>query len=228
MSNYIQQYLKDSEKNHSVKKDTLRGFTVIEFLLSLAFFSFFIIFITLGFTQINRSYSRGISVKEAQQAARFVLEDMSRSIQASSTDLNIQTPTSGGLYRFCVGGVKYAWNEANSSGGTEERLKDSLGNPIGEPFSMIKAPIGGGCEEQISESSYTPIIEGNLIIQDLKITQAVPGSSTVYKIDLVLSTDDEALQNSGDGDNVSCNFSDRAAKQYCQIIKMSTAVSLRQ
>ncbi len=57
------------------------GFTIIELLLAMVFFSFLLVFATASYIQINRSYVRGANVKLVQEEARKVLSEMSSALR---------------------------------------------------------------------------------------------------------------------------------------------------
>lgn len=222
-----------------------KGFTLIEFLLSSAIFSFFLVIVMIGFMQINRSYNRGLTVKSVQQSARIIVEDISRTIannpgQVTFLEPDATNPSSPDSFRMCIDTVKYSWNGVDSNMDyTDEAYTDDTAQ-----FILVKSNVGDSCEEAPSIAGAKSLVsgsmnnitdstdgegDGDLVIQYLSI-EPVPDLEGVYIIDLVLSTDDEALTNRGIDAN--CSFTEgdaggEAAKQYCSVITMTTSVSSR-
>lgn len=221
-----------------------RGFTLVEFLLSVAMFSFFIVFVLVGFVQINRSYSRGITVKQVQQSARALLEDISRSMQSvgQAPEKVTGPPVLGALnigYRYCLddANVKYSWNQFNgiASDFTRETYSDDTSNI----FSLVKSDIGGGnCSDpvRVGSGNSEELIPSSLKIQSLDIEGiSRPGESydtnfRAYKVRLLVAVDDDELVEqlvNGSGDvQAQCN-TDPGSNQFCDVVEYSTIVTLR-
>jgi len=114
------------------------GFTLVELLMAMVFFSFILIFASASYIQINRSYVRGANVKLVQEQTRKVLAEISNSLRESGSgvvtindnDDNIVTCATGkGIslnsnpdkdlsdyakecrHRLCIGDKRYAWNQ---------------------------------------------------------------------------------------------------------------------
>lgn len=106
------------------------GFTIIELLIALVFFSFILIFATASFIQINRSYVRGANIKLVQEQARQVITDITDVMRQNSNSeviildnddavtcdprtVNLNNNDSPECrHRLCVGNVRFAWNQA--------------------------------------------------------------------------------------------------------------------
>ena len=212
-----------------------KGFTLIELLLSVAFFSFFIIFIIVGFIQINRAYGRGITVKSVQQSARSIVEDMTREMQASPATIQLGTD------RLCLGSVRYVW----SQWGTANDYVDTSGD-----IRIVKTNNNGNCADPVNENGAQTVelLSEYLQIENMTVSDTVPdlsiGGVTVdssdvaaytnsfkaYDISLILSTDDEGLSDTDSsvrGLNAECDQAPGSA-QYCKIIRLSTTVTVRQ
>ena len=67
-----------------------RGFTLIELMLAMTFISVLLLAIAMTIIQIGNIYNKGTTVKEINQAARAIADDVSRSASAASA-LNIDT-----------------------------------------------------------------------------------------------------------------------------------------
>lgn len=95
--------------NHVANKQ--QGFTLIELLLAMAFISVLLLAIALTIIQIGTIYNKGITLKEVNQAARSINDDLRRGISGSeafSLTTNYVTNSAGG--RLCLGQYSYIWN----------------------------------------------------------------------------------------------------------------------
>lgn len=126
-----------------VVKHNSQGFTLIELMLSMSFIAVLLLAIAMTVIQISHTYNRGMLLKEVNQTARSINDDIRRSIAASqSITFNssyIVTPTSG---RLCLGQVSYLWN-------TEKGIIDQSPDTItyessSDVVRLVKVPDSGG------------------------------------------------------------------------------------
>jgi type II secretory pathway pseudopilin PulG len=112
------------------------GFTIIELLMAMVFFSFILMFAAASYVRINRAYVRGANVKLVQQETRKVLNEISEAVrEAGSSSVvvidndasgecppggNVNTESYDGtpteqqlkcVHRVCIGDKKFAWNQ---------------------------------------------------------------------------------------------------------------------
>lgn len=119
-----------------IKPNNQNGFTIVELLMAMVFFSFILVFATASYIQINRSFVRGSNVKLVQEETRKVISEISSALKEGGSsgitvidedDANVCTP--GGepvnppnyidpipapqcRHRICVGDTAFAWNQA--------------------------------------------------------------------------------------------------------------------
>lgn len=134
------------------------GFTLIELMLSMAFVSVLLVTIAMTVMQMATIYNRGITLKEVNQAARDISDDMRRSVQAAaiftvnadgSDSVNlVQTRSSvvGSNVvmtgRLCLGKYSYIWNTASaieSGFSGRARFLTSSGT-AGDNVNLVKVP----------------------------------------------------------------------------------------
>lgn len=93
-----------------------RGFTLIELMLAMTFVSILLVAIAMLTIQISNIYTKGITLRQVNEAGLQVSSDLQRSIQSSnafdvptigSNDSYVRQPTGG---RLCLGNYSYAWN----------------------------------------------------------------------------------------------------------------------
>ena len=212
-----------------------QGFTIIELILALAFFSFVLMFSIAGFVQIYRSYNKGLTVKRVHESGRLVIEDIARIIHSSAqTGVetgNVEVP---GKRRFCAGGVRIAWNEINDSGVSRETF-------IGGKVINLSRTQSGACTDNIDPDlaeSYLDspdkntdpnFVHGAVVVYDLNFTMI--GSEAV-RIELTLASSDPYgdlidLIDASDPTTVTCKGSIVSGQQFCALVQLATTVSLR-
>ncbi len=206
-----------------------RGFTLVELLLAMAFFSFILLFATTGFIIVNRSYNKGLTVKLVQDEARSTMERFSREIRSvSSAGIRFPTdpsePPTGTPLDSCItlDGNSYYWTDRiNSSdaqspksllwveGVTCANIVDS-----GDPAIASGLPAG---------ASAVSILNDRVGVQSFEIVKI---SNSQVSIGLVLSTTETDLLGV-DAVTGELTCSTIAGSQYCDLVELNTVVSTR-
>lgn len=204
-------------------KRNQEGFTVVELLLAMSFFSFIMLFVIYGFVQINRSYVRGLTVREVQVTARNVIGELGNTIRGvSANDLDLSVPN-----RLCIGSVRYAWNMVNSdeSGFTSETYGDSI-----DEITLVRSSAPALCAEPIlrqpgqNNGDSVSLMDDKLIVQYLDISRIA--STSAFRITLVISTDGFSHGDfSQIGENAFCET--RKGDQFCDVARLETVVTAR-
>lgn len=140
--------------NQPIKRT--QGFTLIELMLAMAFVSVLLITIALTIIQMGTIYNRGMTLKEVNQSARDIADDVRRVVAASevftvpsdnsdndtadyvklrSADRSI---TYGG--RFCTGSYTYVWNTARAIEQNSTQLTTYLNAGREQPARFLKVP----------------------------------------------------------------------------------------
>jgi prepilin-type N-terminal cleavage/methylation domain-containing protein len=84
------------------------GFTIIELMIATSVFSVILLLCTIALLQIGRTYYKGLTESKIQQAARSIIDEISRGIQFSGNPI-ASTPTgAGSSYVFCIGDQRYS------------------------------------------------------------------------------------------------------------------------
>jgi prepilin-type N-terminal cleavage/methylation domain-containing protein len=200
------------------------GFTIIELLLAMAFFSFILMLVVAGFIQINRSYTRGLTVKQVQNSARSVIDEISSAIRdAEPGDVLPASSATNPPFRLCIGGIRYAWNQANAS---NNALTTDAFSDTGARISLARTNDGAPCnnpiQQQPSGAETVTLLDDTLALQYLNVSRI--GTTNSFKISLVLST---ANSNdfTGFGLNAACTI--QTGDQYCDVAKVETVVTTR-
>lgn len=210
------------------------GFTLVELMLALAFVAFVLIFATTTIVQIMRTYNKGLAVKEINQTARNVMEDMTRIIRDSSTNAIVTAPltnspsTSKG--RVCFGSVSYVWNFTNTT--LNQYTDNSRINfaRVNDPGSSL-CVLSGGNYPKVDKTQATELLSGNVWVQQLTVTPTVGGQ--FYDIFIQLSTVDDPTApaitynwpNPIPEQRVQCTGGNNG--QFCAVANFSTSVNAR-
>lgn len=193
------------------------GFTLVELLLAMAFFSFILTFVVAGFVQINRAYTKGITVRRVQEGARAVMEDLTRAMRTAGSVTNSSaTPP----YRICFGNTRIGWNQYDGSG---LESTETLG---GEQINYVKTFDGNTtCDAPFSPTQdNTSPLDELVKLQHLSIRQVGPPELRTYAIKVVTSSvEDSDFDNKGE--NATCRV--QVGDQFCDIATLETVVSLR-
>ena len=234
--------IRDNQKNsHS-------GFTLVELLLSMAFISLLLIAIAMLVIQIGNIYSRGVTMKEVNQAGRAISSDLQSSIAQSPrfnpNDLggNYVVQQEGGKVigmRLCLGGHSYIWNNGTAISGSSPGPNLYGGGETGvirfvkatdSDLTYCKTDPDSGAYPNIDKSSSTELLnigENDLSIYKFEINsnEAVNDDKIgqrLYNINFTLGTGVGSL----DEISWSCRPPDDTASDvnYCSINDFSLVV----
>jgi type II secretory pathway pseudopilin PulG len=99
-----------------------RGFTLIELMLAMTFISALLIAIAMTTIQISNIYTKGITLREVNQAGRALSDDLLRGVAAAepfdaakwTTNNHTKFVSEANGGRLCLGKYTYAWNYGNA------------------------------------------------------------------------------------------------------------------
>jgi len=179
------------------------GFTLVELLLAMAFFSFILLFVTTGFIMINRSYNKGITAKQVQDNGRRLMEQLTREIRVADISAIDTEDNCLGL-----GDYRYYWSVAEGKN---------------KPARMIKEE-GKTCADTIDKEHPKGVdqLDDRVGVQYFNVSR-IPGSQS-FSIKLVVSTKDTDLIKNP-GETAACGTGN--GSQYCDVAEFSTVVSPR-
>lgn len=153
-----------SHEDNTPMRHNSKGFTLIELLLAMTFISTLLLVIALTIVQIASIYNHGMILKEINQTARALSQELDRGIRASgsfSTELAnrqyVNKPWGG---RMCLGQYSYVWNYGTALDSTsldasrnKYRFINSAGNIVRDSagtrseisFVKVLDPAGSYC-----------------------------------------------------------------------------------
>ncbi len=211
-------------QTHHTRKQ--KGFTLVELTLAVAFIGFLVLFTVLATLQVMRTYSKGLAVKEINQTARTIVEELARSVRAGTfasinTSPNDATPSQR---RICIGGVSYVWNIA---GGNLNKFSSSGNPPV--TFVRVNDPGGSLCGStypNVNSDNATQLLSNRVWVQTLTIVKN--SSTNLATITLQLSTNDDPLNpllETLPGGEVRCKG--QAGDQFCAAATLTTTIAMR-
>lgn len=203
------------------------GFTLVELMLAMTFFSFVLLFVVSGFVQINRTYTRGVTQKDIQNAARAVVDDISDAIRNSRPNSVVVT-TGGSPFRLCIGGSarRYAFNQHIGGDTTAASFSnETFASPSTEEITLARSTeTGVACGDAVNrdEEVSRTLIDNNMRVQHLSVERI--NTSNSFKINLVLSTED---LNDFDTFGVDASCTVVTGDEFCYVARLETVVTAR-
>jgi hypothetical protein len=200
------------------QRETEDGFTLVELTLSTAFIAFILIFMLATMTQVMSNYNKGLAVKQINQTARTISDELGRLIQSTDPSTINTSYLSNG--RVCLGGVSYVWNRL---GGTTNKYS------TGASFTMVRVNDPGGslCVATlpaVNSANASELLGSQIWVQQIGV--AVSSNQKLADITISLST---ASPNQPTGtDAVLGTICDGSKdSQYCAIATFKTTVATK-
>jgi hypothetical protein len=213
-----------------------KGFTLIELMLAMSFVAMLLVAIAMTTIQVSNIYTKGITLREVNQAGRLISDDLQDSV-AAAEPFTVDTSVSGARYvasdgggRLCLGLYSYVWNygKALAEGAGEP---DNTYDEGGEPPRFAKvADAGGGLCSAAEDESAPAIPKGastellasgdrNLVIHFFNISKTqedAAASQALYAITFRIGMNDRELLTANDA---SCRPPSDAAggENYCSV-----------
>lgn len=193
--------------------DNKKGFTLIELMLAMTFISVLLIAIAVTSIQISNIYSKGITLREVNQAGRSVSSDLQRSISSTvpfdvtpKVDASPETSLSkyvvrDGGGRLCLGRYTYAWNYGSSIAGVDgaPTIFNEYEDDSFVRFAKVNDPSGSLCTDPtlpVERDKATEMLasgDRDLVLHSFEITRDAVDPVTgqaLYAISMVIGTND--------------------------------------
>jgi prepilin-type N-terminal cleavage/methylation domain-containing protein len=193
----------------SAKRDTQKGFTIVELLFASTIFSLVLLGAAAGLIQVGRIYYRGVITSRTQDVARSVIDDVAQTLQFNAG--TVRTSTSGGnTTAFCVGGTRYNVNLDN------QIVSDG-------DWALVRDTTSAECTQN-DTSSGTELLGESMRLHAFSVSQI--GDSNAYRIQIRVIYGDDELLDGLDTDNPACRGL-RFGGQFCAVSELNTIVSRR-
>lgn len=187
-----------------IRQTSQKGFTLIELMLSMAFIGALLVVIAMTSMQIMHTYTKGLTVREANQTGRTISDDIQRTVAASPV-FKVEPIKTGaasedekadyiasryvqkdGGGRLCTGNYTYAWNYGKTKEMSGDTGAPSVYNTYQDSDDLIrfiKVDDAGGTlcsdlNQKINKAQAKELLSGgdrSLAVQQFTIT---PGASS--------------------------------------------------
>jgi len=201
----------------------MRGFTIIELLIATSVFSLVLLGALTGFIHTGQLFYKGVTVTQTGATAKQVLDDVSSSINNSSSNSILLYPTSPSGYSYdCVGNVRYTYNNLHTM------IDLSVGNsynPNGN-YGILRNLINGcsapcattGCSAPLSTA--TEMLGDHMRLSDFTLTPLSSGK--LYTVSVTIAYGDNAVLDTTTTPPT-C-IGDSQSQQFCAVSDLSTSV----
>lgn len=162
-----------------------QGFTLVELAIAIAFIAILLVAVTTVALGIGRTYQRGITLRDVNQAGREVMEVMQQDLAAANTKsmVVVQRPIGKDVetVRICTGTVSYLINLATALNKKDGQLIRTGSTSASLPARLVRVSDLGGVNCQLKDGTYPMVVQG-LHAQDLLADGE--NSLAVHRIDV--------------------------------------------
>ena len=197
------------------------GFTMVELMLALGFFSFILMFVIGGFVLISRNYNRGITYSRVHQAGRSLTEQIVRELRSSSTEVGVGTynPNQAGKSQIiCYSGGTFRIFE------TDEDRRDNRGVIVLDTDRPedCSDPTTGELSSAGNPELY--LLDPELVwVKNVQLTELAEGGLFRLTVEVASATiSDSSLSDDGETCNVGVS-----GNEFCRVVSLSTVFSAR-
>lgn len=199
-------------------KTNQKGFTIVELMIATTVFSFVLLVASSGVIAIGRLYYKGVTSAKTQEAARSIIEDVSRARQFTGGDYSFGG-AAGGLQSFCFGQDRYTYLINNrvtddSTLGIRHDINADIGNC---------APISSG---------GTELLDKNMRLLNFTVSSVGGGQFSINvrvaygDNDLLTTYDNSGVPNGLPSSGAECK-SGIAGSNFCAVAELATVVDKR-
>lgn len=206
------------------------GFTLIELMLAMTFVSFLLVGIALLTIQMSTIYTRGLTMKEINQAGTEVADDIRRTISESPLR-DVQAVKKGDNFVLCTGSYSYITNgpkqlepgrspnvkffDSNTPVRLAKVRDTSARYCTSNALNLAAVNLESGAVELLGGGDRSLVVRNLTLDRASGLSQDESAGRMLFTVRLTLSTgvDDEIENNS------TCRAPDdeRAGGEYCAI-----------
>ena len=189
-----------------------KGFTLIELMLAMSFISVLLLSIAMVGIQAGKMYSRGIVLRDVNQAGRDISDTIRRDfLQANadkidSTGLRVPNNSNWSTGRLCLGSHSYVWNnpkyldDPSLLGGNSLFKVDSkpvnLVRVVDSDNGLCKKDASGKYPETVDLAKSSNLLrainsgDGSIGVHEVTLEKITPDNSreALYKLTFTLGT----------------------------------------
>ena len=206
--------------------DQEAGFTLVELMIATVVYAVVLLIALQGITSVGRMYYRGLSAARTQEATRDIMDDISREIQFSGSNVQVS-----GANTICIGSTRYSFalhkrlvdgfagtNEANHVLQKDSPGAAAAGCPVAASQADLVNPIElAGSNMRLAKFAVSPVAGSNQKLWNVSV-------KLVYGEDDLLDNLDAGT---GDSTNAQCSGGTFLGKQFCAVSELNTTVFRR-
>lgn len=182
-------------------RDAKQGFTLIELMLAMTFISILLLSITMVGIQAGRMYSRGVVLRDVNQAGRDISDMFRRDfLQANVGKINItglrvpnnENWTTG---RLCLGAHSYVWNNPKYLDDPSLLGANRLFKVDGNPINLVRVvDADGGLCKRDGSGRYPETVDMAKSSNLLRPISSGDGSIGIHNVTLEKITSDSSRE----------------------------------
>ncbi|HWZ65542.1 MAG TPA: hypothetical protein VNX65_01955 [Patescibacteria group bacterium] len=208
-----------------IRLDKTIGFTIVELMFALTFIGFIMLFTVSATVQIMRVYSKGVALKEINQSARNILEDISRVARNSDGSAITFLPAQN---RICFGSVSYVWNtQANTINKYDDNTPVTMaraGDSSNSLCTITNPGVPNDPQPHVTKSSSTAILSNNVWVQNINLVQSADKNLVTISVRLSTTGSNQPTDNDP---ALGMVCSGDINGRYCAVSTFSTSVEIR-
>lgn len=211
------------------KKSNQKGFTIIELLIATTVFSVILMIVSSGIIQIGRFYYKNITSARTQEAARNIIEEVSRTAQFSQSSVQA-SPDSEPDKAICIGPNRYSYV-----------IDRQVGTDTGDVPAALVADINNSvCAGQNLSSGATingsDLLSANMRLLNFEVSEDTSTDTVKVKVKVAYGDNDLLTHCEPSGNSCSSNPVDIAnstcrtgiaGSSFCSVSELETSIKRR-
>lgn len=207
-----------------------KGFTIIEFMISMTIVSVLMLILFVGILYISRIYYKGVTMSRTQETVRRVTEVLAKDIQFSPQvggKSTIVAVTGSGPQVVCIGTTKYTFE-------IDKQVKSTPTSADQQKNALYAQTIASGCSDAEAPINLAGATGGTELLNDgarLLALEVTPYNiaKTVWKIRVKIGYGNADVFTSPVGSPASDKKCKGSAvdSQFCSIAELETTVQRR-
>lgn len=182
-------------------RDAKQGFTLIELMLAMTFISILLLSITMVGIQAGRMYSRGVVLRDVNQAGRDISDMFRRDfLQANAgkiniTGLRVPNNENWATGRLCLGAHSYVWNNPKYLDDPSLLGTNRLFKVDGNPINLVRVvDADGGLCKRDGSGRYPETVDMAKSSNLLRPISSGDGSIGIHNVTLEKITSDSSRE----------------------------------
>lgn len=201
-----------------------RGFTLVELMVATTVFSIIMLMCATAILQIGKIYSKGLNQIKAQETTRAITEEITRAIQFSNVDVQLNPPGT-----ICIGRDRYSYvTNIKLSRSAQKHVLWADGRIGVTTCPAITGSLATTDNPSASDPNYEPgyitreLLSENMSLLDFQVVGLGPPPIRTYRVSVVIGVGDIDYI---DIPSKTCKQGD--GSEFCAISSLTTVVSRR-